>query len=1038
MNIPSTFAASAGRRLTAAAATAATVASTAVAVLVATPAAPAAAAPPPNASAVGHLTPRGCTGSPGTVTCELYAKAGSTDLTGGTSVPIWGFSTDANSDATAPGPLLVVTQGDQVTVNLHNNLQNAGNVSLALPGQSSADVGTSGDDLTGAAPGGSKTYTFTANRPGTFVYEAGHTPDGARQVAMGLAGALVVLPSNPGSLDGNPAGYPDTTYSDDAVLVMSEVDPALNNSVDPLNFDMRNYRPGYRLLNGHSYPSAASTVPTDQGHKVLVRYVNVGQQMHAMGVLGGSQVEVADDGHPAKYATTVNAEDIDPGETLDTIVTMPGDPNKAPTAQDPTKVAIYETSGALDNAAQVTANTPARVAFGGMLAFLDTQAPVDTSQDYVGPKANVVSITPNPSDATQDVTISATIDDSDSGNSSIQAAEYVIDNNDPSGAIAAGNGVPMTVPSGSGATATVTGTIAQSVLADANLSAGKHVIYVRGEDSAGNWGVFDSAVLNVPKTGPATTGGAATPALSNGNSAIGLSATGNDSVAGGTITNAEYFVDAPPASPATRGTAMSINRTASVVSVDGTVPTSVTSTLAPGPHDFWVRVKDSFGLWGPALDIPVTIDTNAPAVLGAAMSPPATNGKQGDPSNPSYLRVSAEIKDAEGSNITQAEAFFKTVGANGKGIQLRPVDGKLNSADETVYGLIPLSQLNGLAEGKIPVYVHGKDAAGNWGDATATNAVANIVLDKTPPTLGATLTPSLEQPGTNLLMLSTSMNETSPRAGEFWTTATDPGVGKATPITINTTIPDANGNSTVSIDVPFPAAATTYHLRVQDMAGNWSTASVATVRPYKNTFETATSNNRFGWSSVTNTGQFTRSASAKQPNPDEPNSANGLQVGAALGSTSTRTAYGTDSGPAAATQYHARFQLATNTLNSGTNPNNVVTLVDTTTGANAEVFALQFKGTGVNAQIRAVVGGTAGVWKTVGTGTHAIQLDWHNGANAALVLTVDGTVQYTVTGNTTATIENTRLGVVQNSVASTSTVGTVGNVWFDTFLSASS
>ncbi len=57
-------------------------------------------------------------------------------------------------------------------------------------------------------------------------------------------------------------------------------------------------------------------------------------------------------------------------------------------------------------------------------------------------------------------------------------------------------------------------------------------------------------------------------------------------------------------------------------------------------------------------------------------------------------------------------------------------------------------------------------------------------------------------------------------------------------------------------------------------------------------------------------------------------------------------------------------------------------------------------------QIRAVIGNTAGAWKTVGAGSHTIQLDWQNGANAALVLTVDGTAQYTVNGNTTATIEN--------------------------------
>ncbi len=205
----------------------------------------------------------------------------------------------------------------------------------------------------------------------------------------------------------------------------------------------------------------------------------------------------------------------------------------------------------------------------------------------------------------------------------------------------------------------MTGTIPQSVLADANLSAGKHVIYVRGQDSAGNWGVFDSAVLVLPKTGPLTTGGSATPSLTNGTSSVALSATGDDSVAGGKITDAEYFVGDAPADNSTRGTAMTINRSATVVSVDATVPTSVLQTLTPGVNHFWVRVKDSFGLWGPALDIPVTFDNNAPAVLGAAMSPPATNGKLADAGNPGYVRISAEIQDAEGSKVTQAEAFLK-------------------------------------------------------------------------------------------------------------------------------------------------------------------------------------------------------------------------------------------------------------------------------------------------------------------------------------------------------------------------------------------
>ncbi|MBM0240050.1 multicopper oxidase domain-containing protein, partial [Micromonospora sp. ATA32] len=53
------------------------------------------------------------------------------------------------------------------------------------------------------APGATRSYTFTAHRPGTYLYEAGHTALGARQVAMGLVGALVVRAPR---LAGDPAG----------------------------------------------------------------------------------------------------------------------------------------------------------------------------------------------------------------------------------------------------------------------------------------------------------------------------------------------------------------------------------------------------------------------------------------------------------------------------------------------------------------------------------------------------------------------------------------------------------------------------------------------------------------------------------------------------------------------------------------------------------------------------------------------------------------------------------------------------------------
>ena len=119
---------------------------------------------------------------------DLWAKAGSTSLPGGASVPVWGYTTSAGGTVSAPGgPTLIVTQGETVTVNLTNNLAEAS--AMLFQGQAMVP------DLTGVAAGGTKTYTFTATNPGTFLYEAGLLPNAQHQAAMGLYGALIVRPA---------------------------------------------------------------------------------------------------------------------------------------------------------------------------------------------------------------------------------------------------------------------------------------------------------------------------------------------------------------------------------------------------------------------------------------------------------------------------------------------------------------------------------------------------------------------------------------------------------------------------------------------------------------------------------------------------------------------------------------------------------------------------------------------------------------------------------------------------------------------------
>src|SRR6516162_5585359 len=95
-----------------------------------------------------------------------------------------------------PGPTLVVTEGQTVTVTLTNNLPGATNASIVFPGfQVKPSGGVPGLLTNEATPGTSVTYTFVATSPGTRAYYSGTQAD--FQIEMGLYGAIVVLPSHP-------------------------------------------------------------------------------------------------------------------------------------------------------------------------------------------------------------------------------------------------------------------------------------------------------------------------------------------------------------------------------------------------------------------------------------------------------------------------------------------------------------------------------------------------------------------------------------------------------------------------------------------------------------------------------------------------------------------------------------------------------------------------------------------------------------------------------------------------------------------------
>ena len=289
------------------------------------------------------------------VTINLCARDGAVTVPGPVTVPVWGFGVPTTpgdcttATASAPGPVLTVNEGDVVTISVTNALPAGHTLSLEIPGVS-FNAGP-----TDAPVGATVTRSFTADRPGTYLYQSGG--DAGRQVAMGLSGALIVRPPT-----ANQAYDAATTaYDVEALLVLSTIDPAFNAAPD--TFDMHAYRATFWLINGRAYPDTAP-VTASAGQRVLLRYLNAGYDNTTMSLLGMHERVVARDARLLNNPFDANAETIPAGATEDAIATVP--PGAAPSTHG---FPLYNRQQHLTNGPQ-TGQSPTPTTGGGMLTFI--------------------------------------------------------------------------------------------------------------------------------------------------------------------------------------------------------------------------------------------------------------------------------------------------------------------------------------------------------------------------------------------------------------------------------------------------------------------------------------------------------------------------------------------------------------------------------------------------------------------------------------------------------------------------------------------
>jgi FtsP/CotA-like multicopper oxidase with cupredoxin domain len=342
--------------------------------------------------AVASLTATAHAAAPGIkgTTFNLTAQPAYLSQPDGNSVYAWGYGCTNTTSVTfapsaitggfcntmqVPGPTLIVTEGQPVTVTLTNGLPTAaGNTSILFPGFNvTATGGVSGLMTQEAAPGATVTYTFTASSPGTRAYYSG--TQGDLQIEMGLYGAIIVLPasipaactsgvhasnltaeSHWGESDFRLAAaaydHPESCYDREYLFQFSEMDPRIHSQAlaqvtaragctagamgCSLEVPTEPYHPAYFMINGRSMPDDMDPNYSFQyphqpyngdphmhpGELVLLRIIGQGRWQHPFHEHGNHVRILARDGNLITSATNPAANLA--GPLLFTTTTTPG------------------------------------------------------------------------------------------------------------------------------------------------------------------------------------------------------------------------------------------------------------------------------------------------------------------------------------------------------------------------------------------------------------------------------------------------------------------------------------------------------------------------------------------------------------------------------------------------------------------------------------------------------------------------------------------------------------------------------------------
>lgn len=238
---------------------------------------------------------------------ELTTQAVEWELMTGVEVTAFTYN------GTVPGPMIRVTEGDQVRIIVKNELPEATTVhwhGVIVPNAMDGVPGMTQEPI---ESGETFVYEFTAQPAGTFMYHSHY--EGDRQVGAGLYAPFIIDQKEP---EDNPPTI-------DKTLMISEwlVRDGLTYAAMP----MGGMEPNYFTINGKAFPET-ETITVQKGAVVRLRFIGIGQFIHPMHLHGMPFKVVATDGYPVPKAAQLTKDTISvaPGERYDIefVATEPG------------------------------------------------------------------------------------------------------------------------------------------------------------------------------------------------------------------------------------------------------------------------------------------------------------------------------------------------------------------------------------------------------------------------------------------------------------------------------------------------------------------------------------------------------------------------------------------------------------------------------------------------------------------------------------------------------------------------------------------